>query len=156
MKVIKPPQTLQLAENYYSVFLAGSIEMGLAEPWQAQLEFELQGLEHICILNPRRNTWNPTWEQSIENPLFVEQVNWELEALEKADLVVFYFSPTTKSPVSMLELGLMARHNKVMVCCPNGFWRKGNIDIVCARYCIQQVNTLHELIDHIKQNSYEN
>jgi len=70
--------------------------------------------------------------------------------LEKADLIVFYFSPETKSPVSMLELGLFVRSGKVIVCCPEGFWRKGNVDVVCKKYDVQQVNTLEELIQIIK------
>lgn len=47
-----------------------------------------------------------------------------------------YFSPNTKSPISLLELGLFARSGKVRVVCPEGFWRKGNVDIVCQYYNI--------------------
>lgn len=75
-----------------------------------------------------------------------------MEGLEKANLIVFYFSPQTKSPVSMLELGLFAKSRKLVVCCPKGFWRKGNIDIVCKKHDIQQVNTIEEIIQNIKSN----
>jgi hypothetical protein len=37
-----------------SVFLAGSIEMGRAEPWQADVERVLAD-EEVVILNPRRD-----------------------------------------------------------------------------------------------------
>lgn len=150
MKVIKPPHNLA-AINNISIFLAGSIEMGAAENWQDHIIEELDDTDVGYILNPRRDNWDASWQQSIENPVFTGQVNWELEALEKADLIVFYFSPETKSPVSMLELGLFARTKKVIVCCPNGFWRKGNIDIVCQRYDIKQVETINELVNEIKQ-----
>lgn len=156
MLIIKPPHSLSEAKNRFSVFLAGSIEMGIAENWQEKIEKGTAQLENICILNPRRDDWDSSWKQDIKNTAFKEQVNWELDALEKAKLIVFYFSPDTKSPVSMLELGLFARSGKVVLCCPEGFWRKGNIDIVCERNHIEQVNTIEELIKKIKQKHYEN
>jgi hypothetical protein len=156
MLIIKPPYSLSGIENKFSVFLAGSIEMGFAENWQQKIEIETSRLKNICILNPRRDDWDSSWKQDIEHAEFNEQVNWELSALEQANLIVFYFAPETKSPVSMLELGLFAHTGKVVVCCPEGFWRKGNIDIVCERYNIEQVNNLEEIINKIKQKAHEN
>lgn len=157
MKIIKAPYPLSGIDHKFSVFLAGSIEMGIAENWQERIERELSGMEKICILNPRRDDWDSSWKQEIGDPQFHEQVSWELGAMERADLIVFYFSPETKSPVSMLELGLFARSGKTVVCCPEGFWRKGNVDIVCERYNVKQVNNLETIIDYIKtKNNYEN
>ncbi len=148
--IIKAPYPLSGIDRKFSIFLAGSIEMGVAENWQERLERELSGMENTCILNPRRDEWDSSWKQDIGDPQFHEQVSWELNAMERADLIVFYFSPETKSPVSMLELGLYARSGKVIVCCPEGFWRKGNVDIVCERYGVGQVNNLETMIDYIK------
>jgi len=118
-----------------SVFLAGSIEMGKAENWQEEATntFNLSGWD---VLNPRRDDWDSSWAQDFENPQFYQQVNWELNALEHVDLIIMYFDPNTKSPISLLELGLFARSNKLKVICPEGFWRKGNVDIVCNYYNI--------------------
>jgi len=114
------------------VFLAGSIEMGVADNWQERL---LARLGHgVVALNPRRENWDASWKQSIDEPQFREQVEWELDGLERADLIAMWFAPDTKAPITLLELGLFARSGKVVVGCPNGFWRKGNIEIVCARY----------------------
>jgi hypothetical protein len=151
--IIKPPHSLSNIETKFSVFLAGSIEMGVAENWQKKIELETAQLKNICILNPRRDDWDASWKQDIKNDEFKEQVNWELEGLEKANLIVFYFSPETKSPVSMLELGLFAHSGKAVVCCPEGFWRKGNVDIICERYNIEQVNSLEEIIKKIKEKN---
>ncbi len=148
--IIKSPYPISGIEHKFSVFLAGSIEMGAAENWQERIERELHGMENICILNPRRDDWDSSWKQEIEDPQFNEQVNWELNAMERADLIVFYFSPETKSPVSMLELGLFARSGKILVCCPEGFWRKGNVDIVCERYGVRQIKSIETIIDYIK------
>lgn len=79
-----------------------------------------------------------------------------MNGLEKVDMIAFYFSPNTKSPISLLELGLFSKKKNVVVCCPKGFWRKGNVDIVCEKYNITQVDNLEELINLIKQKSNEN
>lgn len=89
--------------------------------------------------------------QSIHNPKFKEQVNWELDALSSADIVVFYFDPNTKSPITLMELGLAAAsESNVIVCCPDGFWRKGNVEIICDRFDIPLCNTFDSLVAKLK------
>lgn len=147
---IKAPQVIPKL-NVPVIFFAGSIEMGKAINWQAQLAKDLEDADCIC-LNPRRDDWDSSWIQDIDNPQFNEQVTWELSGLEKADLVIFNFDPSTMSPITLLELGLYANTNKkVIVHCPTGYARKGNVDIVCKRYNVKTVNTYTELIYHIKQ-----
>jgi hypothetical protein len=149
MRVLKPTSDLNQIGNDFSVFLAGSIEMGIAEDWQTNLDNKLKTAANLCLLSPRRNDWDASWEQKMENPEFNAQVTWELDALEVADLIVFYFAPDTKSPISLLELGLFAQSKKVVVFCPAAFWRKGNVDIVCHRYGIEQVGSFEEMIEVI-------
>lgn len=130
----------------YKIFLAGSIEMGVAEQWQDMIVRELKDAP-ATFLNPRRDDWDASWVQSIDNEQFNTQVSWELGGLECADLVIFYFDPETKSPITLLEFGLCAGLDKDMiVCCPDGFWRKGNIEMVCDRYQISLCNSKQELI----------
>jgi hypothetical protein len=147
--ILKPPAPIVL-DTWPSLFLAGSIEMGRAESWQARVESELSDLD-IVILNPRRDEWDDSWVQSIHNPQFRQQVEWELDAQELASLVAMYFAPDTKAPITLLELGLSARSGKLIVCCPDGYWRKGNIEVVCARYKIPLTEDLSALIDTIRQ-----
>jgi hypothetical protein len=78
-----------------------------------------------------------------------EQVSWELDMLDAADVVVMYLAPGTKSPVSLLELGLWARSGKLKVCCPEGFWRRGNVEVVCQRHQIPLFDTLDDLLDDL-------
>lgn len=82
----------------------------------------------------RREKWDASWRQSLDEPKFREQVEWELDGLERADVIATWFAPDTKAPITLLELGLFARSGKVIVGCPDGFWRKGNVEVVCARY----------------------
>ncbi|WP_299245430.1 nucleoside 2-deoxyribosyltransferase domain-containing protein [uncultured Aquimarina sp.] len=149
MKLITAPTKIELDKNL-SVFLAGSIEVGVAERWQDKVIKELSE-ESLTLLNPRRASWDTSWKQTIDNPVFKEQVNWELEALEKSDMIIMYFDKNTKSPITLLELGLFARTRKLIVCCPDGFWRKGNVDVVCERYEVQQAGSLEELINEVKE-----
>jgi hypothetical protein len=148
MIVIKPPEIILIRRDMTSVFLAGSIEMNLAEKWQDRIVNELKD-SNFCFLNPRRDDWNDSWVQSIDNDEFRRQVEWELDGLERADLIVIYFDKDTKSPITLLELGLF-KTKPMIVCCPEGFYRKGNVDIVCKRYDIKQVNSLEEIIQGLK------
>lgn len=61
-------------------------------------------------------------------------MEWELAALEASTFIFVYFAPGSSSPISLLELGLHARSGKVIAVCPEGFWKKGNVDIVGAKY----------------------
>ena len=142
-QIIKPTDK-DIQNNRLSIFLAGSIEMGAAEDWQTRVQNELAEFP-ITIFNPRRDEWDSSWEQRETNPQFNHQVNWEMNMLENASFIFMYFSPETKSPISLLELGLHAQDN-IIVCCPDGFWRKGNVEIVCSRNRIPLFNDLDSAI----------
>ena len=141
MKIIKAPNKHNQLSGI-KIFLAGSIEMGVADKWQDRVtkyltECEKYTDEELIILSPRRDDWDSSWEQSINNPQFKEQVNWELDSLEDSDIIVLWFDGNTKSPISLLEFGLFAESKKIIVYCPDNFWRKGNVDIVCERNQIE-------------------
>src|SRR5262249_24691138 len=99
MNEIKAPEALPKR-----VFLAGSIEMGTAENWQERVVRELATMPNLnlTILNPRRENWDASWVQSISNPQFKEQVEWEIAAQEMADMIFMYFAPETKAPITLL------------------------------------------------------
>lgn len=145
---IQAPNEIPNVKTNTKIFLGGSIEMGTAIDWQKDLIERLKD-EMITFLNPRRSDWDSSWTQEITNPQFKEQVEWELNGLEIADIIVMVFDPNTKSPISLLELGLHASSEKMVVICPEGFWRKGNVDIVCEKYKIKQVLNIDELVEYI-------
>ncbi len=152
--IYKAPQDTwkHLEKDFYAnpvrIFLAGSIDMGRAEKWQERIERELADLD-VIICNPRRDDWDATWVQSIDNPQFKEQVTWEIDNIEAADLVVFYFDPNGPAPITLMELGLAAGANAI-VCCPDGYWRKGNIEVLCDRFTIPLCNNIDDFIELIK------
>ena len=133
--------------NIKKVFVGGSIEMGKARDWQAMLS-EIVAPFDIVLLNPRRKQWDSTWEQSINNPVFFEQVTWELDGINDADLCIFHFEPGTFSPITLMEFGYVAAKpdKKCVVSCPDGFWRKGNVEIMAQREGIILYNSLTDLL----------
>ena len=148
MAHFKAPQEIP-AVSGPKIFLAGSIEEGVAEEWQDRAA-RLLADSDVVILNPRRDEWDPSWEQRIDNVEFRRQVEWELNGMDMADWIVFYFDPATRSPVTLLELGLHAQSGRCLMVCPDGFWRKGNVDIVCERYAVPQFATLDACIGFLK------
>lgn len=143
--VVMPP-TRRFKTHGKSVFLAGSIEMGKAEDWQARATDALSPAMQV-IYNPRRLDWDSSWTQEIDNPEFNAQVNWELDMIKIADYVLFYFDPNTKSPITLMELGTcVGRGATISVCCPKGFWRKGNVDILCEREGFRTYDSLTGMI----------
>lgn len=132
----------------------------MADNWQDRLSQEIrdhydkeQPGVNVLLLNPRRDNWDSSWEQDISNPQFKEQVGWELAGIQAANGVFFYFDPNTKSPISLLELGLVARTgDKAFVCCPKGYWKRGNVEVLCNYYDITLVDTLEEVMTQIKED----
>ncbi|KAF9733728.1 hypothetical protein PMIN01_08071 [Paraphaeosphaeria minitans] len=108
----------------FSVFLAGSIEMGLAVQWQERLVTELCRYP-ITVTNPRRTNFT-TDEETIR-----EQIKWELSALRQADVICFFFDEATRSPVTLWELGKYMNSEKIVVCCGKGYWRHTNVKVSC-------------------------
>ncbi len=151
LKIIYAPNRLSVIGT--TIFLAGSIEMGTAEDWQTRIENYFEDVEvDVTLLNPRRKEWDSSWERTIANRQFRDQVEWELDALEKVDLIFLYLSPDTKSSISLLELGLFI-HKDLIVCCPEGFWRKGNVDIVCKRHKVYVYDDFNQARDSLKRKA---
>jgi hypothetical protein len=134
----------------YSLFLAGSIEMGAAVQWQKRLVEYLQDLP-ITVTNPRRGNWDPNVDTKAEDPKFRSQVIWELDALTAATVICYFFDVDTISPVTMLELGLWAHSGKIIVCCGEKFKRSGNVKLVCDRYDIPFVQSFEKLVPAVKE-----
>jgi hypothetical protein len=150
VRLVRPPDPLPVSDLRPKIFLGGSIEMGSAVDWQSKLAGIISDLD-VVLLNPRRNDWDTAWKPVAADSNFRAQVEWELTALEASDLILIYFAPGTLSPVSLLEFGLYAGSGKLRVVCPDGFWRKGNVDITAARYGVPVYNNLDEFVQSLRQ-----
>ncbi|GFF24096.1 hypothetical protein IFM58399_00534 [Aspergillus lentulus] len=132
-----------------SIFLAGTTNKVDTSDWRETLSMSLSDLP-VTIYNPYRSDWDSSWREDIDFPPFREQVEWELDKQDKADIVVIYFHPATQAPVSLLELGICARiPGKAIVVCPEGYWKRGNVQIVCEKYGIEMVDDVGALREAI-------
>lgn len=154
MKLYKAPQeTPDLEIGEISIFLAGSIDMGAAEDWQTRMENDLVDIDNLVVYNPRRDDWDSSWVQDpTPGTQFHEQVTWELDHIESSNLVVVYFADDSKSPITLLEFGLMALNmdKDVAVYCSPKFYRYGNVKVVADRYNIPVYDSYETLIDQVR------
>lgn len=169
---IKPPAELLPDKKRFEIFLAGSIEQGKAEEWQHEFADAIRKMKprpNVALFNPRRDNWDPSWsgisppgdsklftQQVLQQEQLVKQIEWEIEHLERAHLIVMYLQPGTISPVSMLELGIFVKEvftmkKQMIVLCPEGFHRKTNIDVVCQYYDVTMAKDMTELIKKTKE-----
>jgi hypothetical protein len=123
------------------IFLAGTIDMGSSPNWQEEIisvmnEALLGGMDKV-IYNPRRS--------SFEGIDLEEQIKWELHHLDKSRVIIMNILPGSKSPISLMELGLYANSGKLLVCCPKEFYRYENVRIVCEKYKIPLFNNIGEI-----------
>lgn len=127
------------------IFLAGTIDDGKSLDWQKALTDEICSIDtnnQIFIYNPRRDKWP---DGNNKNDID-KQIRWELYHLEKSDIIIMNILPKSKSPISLMELGLFAKNGKLIVFCQESFYRYDNIRIVCERYGIPLFNTNDVLV----------
>ncbi|KAF4465689.1 hypothetical protein FALBO_7466 [Fusarium albosuccineum] len=132
-----------------SVFLAGTTSRVDTSDWRETLSTSLSDVP-VTIYNPYRADWDSSWREDINFAPYREQVEWELEKQDKADIVVVYFHPATQAPVSLLEFGIWARiPGKAIVVCPEGYWKRGNVQIVCKKFGVEMVDNVDGLTEAI-------
>lgn len=122
------------------VFLGGTIDNGNSDDWQHRLieSFSEDDSERPVIMyNPRRDSW-PDGNEKDE---ISKQIKWELHHLELSNLIVMNILSGSRSPISLMEIGLFARDNKLIVFCPEDFYRFDNVREVCERYGIPLFTT---------------
>lgn len=134
-----------------SVILYGSIEK---LDWREDFAASLSDLP-VIVLNPNRADWDSTWVEDISCSKFKEQVEWEMDYAQVADVIAFHFGSATAAPISLLELGMYAGTGKVVVHCDPGYPKLGNVQIVCAKYAIPMVSEMDELKELVRTRLQE-
>lgn len=71
-------------------------------------------------------------------------VDWQKDVAE-----LFEKASGSKSPITLLELGLFAKSGKLHVVCTEGFYRYDNVRITCAKYGVPVYASLTEAIGEI-------
>lgn len=134
------------------IFLGGTIDNGNSYNWQKDLveRLRLELPDTVVAINPRRDDWNTNWKQDYSDPKFKQQVDWELFHLHISDIVFFFIGKNSKSPITLMELGVASVANdRVIVFCEEGFYRKGNVDAICETFELTTVKTWGEAVSSI-------
>ena len=147
-QVIYAPSN-EAPRNPKSVFLAGTTSKVDTRDWRETLSDSLFDVP-VTIYNPYRADWDSSWREDINFAPYREQVEWELDKQDLADIVVVYFHPATQAAVSLLEFGISARvPSKALVVCPEGYWKRGNVQIVCRKFGVEMLDSVDGLKDAI-------
>lgn len=128
--------------SFIRIFLAGTIDMGNSRDWQMEIyeRFTEMGGRYI-LFNPRQEHWDATRPGEMDY-----QVRWELDHLEEADMIIMYILGSSKSPISLLEMGLHAKGGKMTVICEEDFYRYDNVRITCDHYDVPMYNDLDSFL----------
>lgn len=120
------PRANEIKDYSRTIFLGGSITG--AEDWQKKVTPLLT--PHFTVFNPRRKNYD-TLIPNAER----EQINWEHNALVLCEVILFYFSHETLSPITLFELGKMlemskiSKYKKIYICIHPEYKRKNDVVI---------------------------
>lgn len=134
IKIITAPESYEGLSGKF-IFLAGTIDNGDSEDWQKEVCDWLKDQvveDDYVICNPRRAKWNP----NAGHDEFIKQIEWELGALKKSSLIILNILGTSKSPISLLEMGLFKDNPGLRVFCPPEFYRFDNVSVTCREFGI--------------------
>jgi len=144
VQIVKPLKKMpKNPDGTPSIFLGGSINMGKSKDWQTILTNRLMSddeVGNLIVLNPRRDDWDSSLEMNPKKGTeFFKQVMWELEAQEKASVLIYWFEDDMMSPITLLELGLALGRDssRVVVYATPKYQRYGNVKITCDWYGVE-------------------
>jgi hypothetical protein len=157
MRVVEAPNHAHIGKKDVSVFIAGGITN--CPDWQSEfIDFcKTSRLgENVVLLNPRR----ANFDTSVTSDT-VTQIEWEYDALERADIVVVWFPWETVCPITLFEVGrewTRREPDEVIVGCHVDYSKKLDL-IVQGRFDFHRVSIgfecfLKRAIDKIRKESH--
>lgn len=144
--IIVAPSEEKTKSNTIKVFLGGTIDSGNSEDWQKEICKEFINNEDYVIFNPRRDEWPNEGSSEV-----IRQIKWEHKRMDESDIIVINILPDSKSPISLMEIGMYNESGKLLVFCTDEFYRFDNVRIVCEKYNIKlfETNDNKEIVKQI-------
>ena len=144
--IIIAPSEIKVNKYKTKVFLGGTIDSGNSEDWQKVICKEFINNNEYIILNPRRDNWPDDGSEEV-----IRQIKWEHKRMDEADIIVMNLLPDSKSPISLMEIGMYNESGKLLVFCTDKFYRFDNVKIVCEKYKIElfETNDNKEIVEQI-------
>lgn len=138
---IDAPSNKKPLDNSFTVFLAGTIDADKGSvDWQHKLinmfKKQYDGEKPITIYNPRREDWSDDGSAELKR-----QIKWEHNHMDDADLIIMNILEDSKSPISLMEIGMYAASEKLVVFCKSEFYRFDNVEMVCKKYNVPLYKT---------------
>ena len=62
-------------------------------------------------------------------------------------VIVMFFNPNMTLLITLLELGLYTKDKRLVVYCPQKYFRWTNVQFICRNYGVKQVHILKELAE---------
>lgn len=146
-----------LSENYLKIFLSGPIDLNNTFDWHSKF---ISGVSRLVdpkegdprlnnnkyiILNSKIDISNP--DISLENPEFVSKIQWELQMIDKSDVIFCNFLKKSKSPFGMNGFMLSAMSNKIIVRCLEEYMYYPYIKLITDTYNIPLLGDTSTIID---------
>lgn len=150
---------IKFLDNNKTIFLGGTIDNGISANWQSHIVSALSDCD-VDIYNPRNKKWDITHNPSdLRNSVLISQIEWELFYLQEVKINLFWFEPNSKSPITLMELGLILglsraeRPNKhIVIYCPPEFYRFVNVVITAKKIAgITVITDKTKVVDKLKE-----
>lgn len=135
----RPQQTHRL-----SIFLGGTASDTGEPDWRDTLNKGLAD-QAVAIFDPKRDDWDSTWREDFSDTRWADQIQWELDMQDTADIIVVLFHGVTAAPISLAEMGMAARTGKLIACALDGYCKKGYVEAVCRKFKAPFVRSEDEL-----------
>lgn len=148
MLYIEAPN-IHLEDEQPSLFLGGGITN--CKDWHYTLVSEVKDF-NVTIYNPRRKKFD--MDDITQSEI---QIKWEFKHMNKADVLVFYFSEETLCPITLFEFGSRMnsciyrklhglKKQSILIYCEPGYKRKSDVEI---QFNLLKID-LHEKINKCK------
>lgn len=138
---IDAPSYKKAKDSSIKIFLAGTIDCDQGSvDWQHKICDKIQNINDnkysITIYNPRREEFPDNGSKEVRR-----QIRWEHAHMDDADYIIMNILEDSKSPITLMELGMYAESKKLIVFCKPKFYRYDNVKLVCQKYKIPLYNT---------------
>lgn len=150
-------------EDYLKIYLSGSLDLGgKSTPWQQKF---INGLSKLTVKHPNKPelpdytgfkflVFNPlvpvNGEPSVDNPEFVQKLNWELEMMERSDVIFCNFLKKSVLISAISGYLLNAQTGKVICRCPIECNFYPQVKVLSDKYGIPLLGNSGSLIDAMK------
>lgn len=144
MNVITAPFGVPEFSNKPKIFLAGC----------ANTEWRKEFVEYfkdkdVILYDPKRSDWN-----LMDKSATIEQITWEYQHLNNADIIVFWFNGGSVCPITLLEFGEwgLARGTPMTVGVSNDYEKRTDIYVqtILAKPTTRIVDSIEELVYETK------